>query len=109
MKINERIKKRRLECGLSVIEVAAALNVSRATVYRYESEEIENMGIDKLVPLAEVLRTTPEYLMGWTDDQAEDDTLMILNRAAKKMTPEQREKLLNMAKLMFEEDFGEDE
>ena len=67
-KINARIKKRRMECGLSVIEVAAALNVSRATVYRYESDEIENMGSDKLGPLAKVLRTTPEYLMGWTDE-----------------------------------------
>lgn len=68
MTIHERIKIRRKECGLSADEVAAELGVSRATVYRYESAEIENMGIDKIEPLARVLRTTPEYLMGWSGD-----------------------------------------
>lgn len=68
MTIHERIKARRKECRLSADEVAAELGVSRATVYRYESAEITNMGIDKIEPLARVLHTTPEYLMGWTDD-----------------------------------------
>lgn len=68
MTIHERIKARRKECQLSVDEVAAELGVSRATIYRYESAEIANMGVDKIEPLARVLHTTPEYLMGWTDD-----------------------------------------
>ena len=68
MSVSERIKARRLEEGLSVDEVADELGVSRATVYRYESAEIANMGIDKLEPLAKALNTTPAYLMGWTDD-----------------------------------------
>lgn len=68
MEIHERIKARRRECDLSVDEVASALGVSRATVYRYESSEIKNMGVDKLESLAAVLKTTPEYLMGWTDE-----------------------------------------
>lgn len=38
-----------------------------------------------------------------------EDDLVILNRAAKKMTPEKQKKLLEMAKLMFAEDFDEDE
>lgn len=68
MEIHERIKSRRLECGLSVEEVAERLGVSRATIYRYESAEIKNMGIDKINPLAEVLKVSPIYLMCWTDD-----------------------------------------
>ncbi|TWH46363.1 helix-turn-helix domain-containing protein [Sporomusa sp. KB1] len=68
MSIHERIKARRKECDLSVDDVALELGVSRATVYRYESAEIKNMGIDKIEPLAKVLKTTPEYLMGWVDD-----------------------------------------
>ncbi|CQR71648.1 transcriptional repressor DicA [Sporomusa ovata DSM 2662] len=68
MSIHERIKARRKECDLSVDDIALELGVSRATVYRYESAEIKNMGIDKIEPLAKVLKTTPEYLMGWIDD-----------------------------------------
>ena len=69
MEIHERIKARREELGLSVIDLAERLNVSRATVYRYESAEILNMGIDKIEPLAIALDTTPAYLMGWDEEE----------------------------------------
>lgn len=68
MEISERIKSRRLELGLSAEELACELGVSRATIYRYESAEIKNMGVDKVEPLAKALLTTPAYLMGWTND-----------------------------------------
>ncbi len=68
MDIAERIKKRRNELGITVDEIAEVLGVNRATVYRYESKEIEKMPLTVLEPLAEVLKVTPYYLMGWTDD-----------------------------------------
>lgn len=68
MTIGDRIKERRLEIGLSVDQVAEKIGKNRATVYRYESKEIEKCPIDILVPLAEALRTTPAYLMGWESD-----------------------------------------
>lgn len=67
MTIYERIKARRKELDLTADEVAKALGISRATVYRYESSEIEKLPITILEPLAKVLKTTPSYLMGWTD------------------------------------------
>lgn len=69
MTIHERIRHRRKECGLSADAVAEQLGVSRATIYRYESAEIKNMGVDKIEPLARALHTTPRYLLGWTDTQ----------------------------------------
>lgn len=71
--IGDRIKQRRLEIGLSVDQVADKIGKNRATVYRYESSEIEKFPIDVLTPLAEALRTTPAYLMGW-DDSAQVPT-----------------------------------
>lgn len=68
MTVGERIKKRRVSLGLSVDEVADTLGKNRATVYRYESNDIENLPAKVLAPLAEALKTTPAYLMGWTDD-----------------------------------------
>lgn len=67
MEVYERIRLRREELHLSVINVADALNVSRATIYRYESAEIEKLPVQVLEPLAKVLRCSPAYLMGWDD------------------------------------------
>ena len=67
MTIGERIKQRRLEIGLSVDQLADIIGKNRATIYRYESNEIEKFPLDTLNPLAEALRTSPAYLMGWED------------------------------------------
>lgn len=69
MSIGDRIKRRRQEIGLTVDQVAEKIGKNRATVYRYESSEIEKFPIDILSPLAEALRTTPAYLMGWEEDK----------------------------------------
>lgn len=67
MTTGERMRARRKEIGVSVDKIAAALNVSVATVYRYENGEIEKLPGAVLEPLAQVLRTTPAYLMGWEE------------------------------------------
>lgn len=68
MNIYERIKNRRKELGLSVEYVAEALKVNRATVYRYESSDIEKLPTSILLSLSKVLQTTPTYLMGLEAD-----------------------------------------
>ena len=40
MTIGQRIKNRRLYLGLSVDEVALKLGKNRATIYRYEKDDI---------------------------------------------------------------------
>lgn len=61
----DRIKERRKALGMSVEELAVKLGKNRATVYRYESNEIEKLPTTVLEPLALALDTTPAYLMGW--------------------------------------------
>ena len=70
MRIGERIKQRRLELGYTADTLAKMLNKNRATIYRYENGDIENMPIDVLEPLAKALNTTPAYLMGWSSEQS---------------------------------------
>lgn len=70
MTIGERIKNRRIELGLSVEEVAKKLGKNRATVYRYEKDDIKDLPITLLEPLAKVLETTPADLMGWGTSKA---------------------------------------
>lgn len=67
---------------------------------------------DKLAKVADYFNISVDYLLGREPQQflpANDDpdeNYTILSRNAKKLSPDQREKLLNMAKLMFQEEFG---
>src|SRR5690625_3241877 len=67
MNVGERIKSRRKQLKLSVDDVAGKLEKNRATIYRYESSEIENMPLEIIEPLAKVLRVSPAYIMGWEE------------------------------------------
>ena len=69
MKFGDRIKQRRLDLHMSAGELASLIGKNRATIYRYENGDIENVPLDVLDPLSEALDTTPEYLMGWTDSK----------------------------------------
>ena len=73
MNIGNRIKQRRIDLDISAEELAAMIGKSRATIYRYENGDIENLPTTILEPLAEALETTPAYLMGWDDDPFDYD------------------------------------
>lgn len=69
MTIGERMKQRRKETGVPVGEVAKAMGVSVASVYRYEKGDIEKLPGNVLEALSTVLCTTPAYLMGWEKNE----------------------------------------
>jgi repressor LexA len=90
MTIGERIKQRRTELGLSVDELATKLGKNRATIYRYESNDIEKLPTTVLEPLSNALGVTPGYLMGWDDSappQTEQVTLSKLENKKIRMIP----------------------
>lgn len=124
MTTGERIKLRRKSLSLSAETLALKINVSPATIYRYEKGDIEKVPITILEPLAEALQTTPEYLMGWNDKpdmtnhddphftvKQEDEIIpqteeaRILCPGIDSMPPEERKRALEMMKLMFDKYF----
>ena len=86
MKIGQKIKLKREQIGLSVDELAEILGKNRATIYRYESSEIEKLPTTVLEPLAKALKTTPAYLMGCEDDKPAD-TLTVMPQNKIHMIP----------------------
>lgn len=70
MTVGSRIREFRKRLGLSVDDVAEKLKKNRATIYRYESDDIENLPAPILEPLAKVLQTTPAELMVWEQSPA---------------------------------------
>lgn len=87
MEIHERIKRRRKELGLSADDLAQALHVSRATVYRYESSYIEKLPLSILEPLCKALHTTPAYIMGWEESSKEEIDLDSFYKKWNEKTP----------------------
>lgn len=71
MDVGSRIKQRRKQLKMSVDRLAEVIGKNRATIYRYESGDIENMPIEALEPIAKALNVSPAYLMGWEDEKEE--------------------------------------
>jgi transcriptional regulator with XRE-family HTH domain len=68
MGFKENIKNRRLELNMTLDEVSKQLGISKPTLQRYESGVIDNIPFDKVEKLANILKTTPSHLMGWSND-----------------------------------------
>lgn len=67
--INNLLKERRKQKGLTQKEIADAVGVSEGTVSRWESGEIANMGRSKIYALSKALDLTPAEIMGITDSK----------------------------------------
>lgn len=76
--MGERIRKARLEKGLSQAELAELLGYkSRSSINKIEVEG-RDIPRSSIVKFAQVLGVTPSYLMGWEDESSEKDPLDIL-------------------------------
>ena len=68
MTVGERIKELRTQLGLSQVEFAEKINVSKQTLYKYENNIITNIPSDKIEAAAKVGQVSPSYLMGWDEN-----------------------------------------
>ena len=102
MNVQDIIKHRRTELGLTLKDVAKALGVSEGTVSRYETGDIQNMGIDKIQSLSKVLQCSPGYLMGWEDVHEEltltstEEKVIVSYRNADELTKEMVHRVLHI-------------
>lgn len=59
MSLRTRLRERRQALGLTLQQVGDAVGVSKSTVQKWESGEIEDMRLSKAASLAEVLKVSP--------------------------------------------------
>ena len=64
--LGTRIKELRKEFGLSQVELAMRMEVTKQTISNWENENIQP-SIDMLVGLANVFNVTTDYLLGLDD------------------------------------------
>ena len=106
--------------GITAAELARTSQVNEGAISQYRAGKYKasQRSLDKL---ARALHVSIPWLMG-ADVPMEDsesqvsssipkekedlnDSFAILSRKAKKLTPEQKDKLLELARIMFEEEF----
>lgn len=109
---NEKLKELRAEKKITQEILARDINVSKGAVAMWETGKREP-DMNMLKTIATYFRTSVDDLIGVENTTKQDETenlpeeLVILNRNAKKMSPENRRKLLEMARVMFKEDFDD--
>lgn len=64
-----RLRELRLYNKLSLKEVSSKIGISDVTLQRYETVDIVNIPSDKIEELAKIYNTTPQVIMGWTDEK----------------------------------------
>lgn len=74
-----RIKELREELGLTQSELALKTNTSQRNISRWEKNEIE-MGANFAITLARYFNVSVEYLLGMSDESAENDFSVLHNR-----------------------------
>lgn len=65
MTVGKRLKQLREQAGISQVDFASKINVSKQSLYKYENDIITNIPSDKIEDAARVLNVSPAYLMGW--------------------------------------------
>ena len=77
---SKRLKEIRSQRKITVPQLAEALRMNKATIYRYENAEFNSIKEDKLEAIAEYLMVDKDYLIGKSDDPYSVHTLETLNK-----------------------------
>ena len=115
LQLNLSLSRLREVCsGMGPSKVAAETNTPVSSVSAYLNGK-RSPKVDFLKRVASRYGVTIEWLLGFPDapkypgfdEPNPDEDIVILSRAAKKMSPEDRRKLIEMAKVMFDDAFSE--
>lgn len=102
----ERLRELRKSKGISLKELGAIIGVAESTMSLYESGK-RQPDYETLLKLAEYYGVTVDYLLRGSEEEHLPEELAILNRKARNWSPEKRKQLLDMARVMFKEDFND--
>lgn len=66
-KLRERLYERRIELGLTLDELSEGSGISKSTLSRYETGEIKDLKMNNVYNLADFLKVSVVWLLGWSD------------------------------------------
>lgn len=114
MTVGERLKQLREKSGMSQVEFATKLNVSKQNLYKYENNIITNIPSDKIETAAKILNVSPSYIMGWDSiepaqiEHFDDPDIRRIERARKNMPETDKKFMMDMLARSFSTYFEDD-
>jgi len=109
MTLGKYIAIKRQEKGLSQRELAKDTKVSHSTISRIEKDDGISPDNATLKALATRLGLDYNYLLALNNSIDDEPEIRVIQRAAKKMTDEEKDRMLQILKLSFKDLFEEDE
>lgn len=76
-KIGNRIRELRIKRGISVSQMLEKTEIPKPTYYRYETADAKKLPAAAIKSIAKALSTTPEYLLGLTDDDRSAEWILV--------------------------------
>lgn len=105
MTLGRVIKKKRLQLGMSLRDLAGRAGVHHATIDRIENDMFKVVDPSTLTAIADALRLDRLYLLSLNGAGVQDEDIRIIARAAGKMSPEQRRQMMDLLRSSFTEAF----
>ena len=100
------IERNRKKKGLSQRELAGLVHVSNSTIARIEKNEFTSPSSEVLREISRVLDVDYNYLLSLNNEIEDEPEIRMIQRAARNMSQSDREKMLGILKLSFEEAFN---
>ena len=72
MSVGERIKQRRIELGLTQMELAQRMGYNTKSAICKVEKNGDNITTDRITKFANALGVSESYLMGWEDTESEE-------------------------------------
>ena len=110
----QRLKATREAQGINATDLADALGINKATIYRYELAEFQSIKQTRLQAIADYLKVNPDYLIGATDNKytikETEDLLSNITDVQKEilektnsLSPEEQQRYLDLLNVLLKD------
>lgn len=102
----ERIRKLCEERGITISKLESECGFSNSTIKKWQS--ISTPGVDKVIAVAKYFGVSTDYILGRTEiptlveEVIGDNDIISVQRARTKMSPTDRERMMQMLKIGFD-------
>lgn len=109
----QRIKDLCERKGISIAKLETELGFGNASIKKWGN--VSSPSVNKIIKVAGYFDVSVDYLLGRTDIEGSisevigDEDIISFQRARQKMTPSDRERMMQMLKLGFEHAFSDQE